>query len=73
MIVEKFKPFKANELINQLNTGIQFISNSFSLEEPSKDIECGAVETVLAFFALSNIQVSVKKLNGYTIFEAVKK
>lgn len=72
MIVEKFKPFTANELINQLNTGIRYIGNSFSIEEPSKDIEYGAVEKVLAFFAFTNIQVTVDKLNGYTILTAIK-
>nr|WP_314523048.1 hypothetical protein [uncultured Acinetobacter sp.] len=72
MIVEIFKPFTANELIGQLNTGIQYISNTFSVEEPTKDIESDAVEKVLAFFALTNIQVSVNKLNGYTILTAIK-
>lgn len=72
MKVETFKPFTAEELINQLNTGITYISRSFSVEEPTKDIVCGAIDSVLSFFKGSDIKITVKELNGYTTLSALK-
>lgn len=71
-MVTKFKLFSADELINQLETGVQHTSNPFTVKEPSKDLEAGALALVISHFEVTGVNLDVSEDKGYTLLTVKK-
>ena len=72
MVVESFKLWTPDEVINQINTGLAFVSNPFQIKEPSKHFAIGAVDQAVQNFKSSSIDIEVREDDGYTIITAKK-
>ncbi|MBU3081225.1 hypothetical protein [Acinetobacter baumannii] len=70
MVVESFKPCSADSLVNQLNTGLTYISNPFQITEPTRHFDRKAVEQAVAHFKDSNVEVGVLNKGGWTVITA---
>lgn len=70
MLVESFKPFSADSLLNQLYTGLTYVSNPFQIEEPTKQFENQALDIAVTHFKDSNIEVRVSVRDGFTTITA---
>ncbi len=70
MGAESFKNFSADEVIGQINCGLDSISNPFTIEEPANLFEKNVQTNVLKHFEGSNIKVEIDRKDGYLIFTA---
>ncbi|HFX6333849.1 hypothetical protein [Acinetobacter nosocomialis] len=70
MAVESFKPCSADSLVNQLNTGLVYLSNPFQITEPTRHFDKNAVQQTVAHFKDSNVEIGVVDKDGWTVITA---
>ncbi|MDC4768674.1 hypothetical protein OHV90_17390 [Acinetobacter baumannii] len=70
MVVESMKPCSADSLVNQLYTGLTYISNPFQIKEPTFYFDGNAVQQAVAHFKDSNVEVGVVNKDGWTVITA---
>lgn len=70
MVVESFTLWSADTVVNQLHTGLAYISNPFQIKEPTKDFQCGAINQVVSYFKNTYVEVGVFVKDGFTIITA---
>ncbi|WP_284090460.1 hypothetical protein [Acinetobacter pittii] len=70
MGAKAFVNFSANEVISQINCGLDSISNPFIIEEPANLFEKNVQMDVLKYFEGSNTKVDINQKDGYLILKA---
>lgn len=70
MGAKAFENFSTNEVIGQINCGLDSISNPFIIEEAANLFERNVQMDVLKYFKGSNTKVDIDRLDGYLIFTA---
>ncbi|EPJ8714825.1 hypothetical protein LLI22_000201 [Acinetobacter baumannii] len=72
MGAKPFKNFSADEVIGQINCGLDSISNPFTIEEPATLFEKNVQTDVLKHFEGSNTKIDIERKDGYLIFTATR-
>lgn len=72
MGAKPFENFSADEVIGQINCGLDSISNPFTIEEPANLFEKNVQTNVLKHFEGSNTKIDIERKDGYLIFTATR-
>ncbi|HEO1774345.1 TPA: hypothetical protein VAM13_002714 [Acinetobacter baumannii] len=72
MGAKPFENFSANDMVGQINCGLNEISNPFVIEEPATLFEKNVQTDVLKHFEGSNTKIDIERKDGYLIFTATR-
>ncbi|ENX48262.1 hypothetical protein F886_00063 [Acinetobacter sp. NIPH 542] len=72
MQVETFVPFTTEELVNQINTGLTYISNPFELKDYSKSYTQNAIPEAIEHFKKNGVVLDVSEVDGEVLIVCTK-